>query len=313
MGRHHAEAVRRTRGLVLVGVYDVDPERRRMAREEQPDVKIYDTYDALLKDEEVGLVVLVTPHHTHHSLSVQASEAGKHVVTEKVMCLNVQEADEMIESARRAGKVLTVYQNRRWDGDFLAVRRVWESGVLGPIFSVQSCVNGFFRPAGWRAERRFGGGMLYDWGAHLIDQILHLFAPEKPLGVYATLYYGGHDLDVETQASVVVNFSEGRMAQVDVGCVSHLSPPRWLIRGERGALVMEGWEEGRLRLASEGEAVEHPLKAEASAWGAFYENVSSHLNDGVELAVKPEEARLTVQVIESAFESDRTRQWIPIP
>ncbi len=312
MGRHHAEAIRRTQGLALVGIYDADPERRRVAREEQPDVKVYDTYEDLLGDGEVSLVVLVTPHHTHHSLSVQASRAGKHVVTEKVMCLSVREADEMMESARQAGKMLTVYQNRRWDGDFLAVKRLWESGALGRVFSVQSCVNGFFRPAGWRAEKRFGGGMLYDWGAHLIDQVLTLFAPEKPLGVYATLYYGGQDVDVETQATVILNFSEGRIALVDVGCVSYLHPPRWVIRGEQGAVIMHDWENGSLRQGTQGDPVETPIKAEPSAWEAFYQNVSRHLNDGEELAVKPEEARLTVQVIESAFESDRLRKWIPL-
>lgn len=154
--------------------------------------------------------------------------------------------------------------------------------------------------------------MLYDWGAHLIDQLLVLFVPDKPIGVYATLYYGGLDVDVETQASVMINFSGGRVAQVDVGCVSYLHPPRWLVRGERGALVMHDWENGRVCLSANENLSEGPIKSEASSWTSFYENVSRHLNEGEELAVKPEEARLTVQIIESAFESDRMRQWVPI-
>ena len=118
MGGRHAGQIRETEGLELRGLFDLDPARREAAREEQPDAIIYETYDELLAASNIELVVIVTPHDTHAPLSIAASGAGKHLVTEKVMCLNVQEADAMIAAAEKADRMLSVYQNRRWDGDF---------------------------------------------------------------------------------------------------------------------------------------------------------------------------------------------------
>lgn len=312
MGKHHAEQVRKTPGLCLHGIYDVLPERREAARVEQEGVVVYESYQHMLDDPEVDLVVLVTPHHTHAPLSIAASKAGKHVITEKVMCLNTKEADEMIQAASEAGRVLTVYQNRRWDGDFLTVRKVLETNALGKVFSIESCVNGWWCPPGWRGEKAKGGGMLYDWGAHLSDQLVQLAHPAKPKTVFATLHYGGHPVDVETHATVVVTFDNDIMAQFDVGCISHYSRPRWLIRGEKAALFMKDWNTATVKGALCGLEGELSLPVEKTDWHAFYRNVSRHLLEGEELAVKPEQARLALRIIEAAFESGATGKAINV-
>lgn len=303
MGKHHAESVRKTEGLELVGAFDVLPERRNAAREEQASIRVYESYGELLADHEVDMVVLITPHDTHAPLSIAASKAEKHVVTEKVMCLNTQEADEMINASKAAGKMLTVYQNRRWDGDYLTVRKVIESGALGNIFQIESSVNGWWFPGGWRGVKAHGGGMLYDWGAHLTDQLVQLMLPAKPKTVFASSHFGVHDVDVETQSTVVILFDNGVTAEIDVGCISHYTRPRWLIRGEKAALKMQDWESASLRGQFDGLNGELKIDVEKGNWVAFYENVSRHLNRGEDLVVKPEEVRIAISIIEAAQQS----------
>ncbi len=312
MGKHHADNVRKTDGLVLKGVFDVDPARRDAAKTEQPDVVVYDTFEALLDSADIGLVVLITPHDTHAPLSIAASNAGKHVLTEKVMCLNVAECDAMIAAAKKTGKCLSVYQNRRLDGDYLTVKKQIESGTLGNLFSIESSVNGYWFPAGWRGVKKSGGGMLYDWGAHLTDQLVQLMLPVRPVSVYANFHYGGHDVDVETQTTVSIRFDNGVMAQIDVGCVSWLTRPRWLVRGEKAAVLMPDWETCTLRGMLNGSEQQMSIPVEASAWERFYPALSAHLNDGAPLPVDPTEVRIALSVIDAAFESGRTGRSVEI-
>lgn len=312
MGKHHAENINKTDDLKVVGVYDVLPERRDAARNEQPDAKVYETFDELLSDENVDMVVLITPHDTHAPLSIAASKAGKHVVTEKVMCLNTREADDMIAAAKDAGKMLTIYQNRRWDGDYLTVKRAIESGALGNVFQIESSVNGWWFPAGWRGVKASGGGMLYDWGAHLFDQIVQLMLHAMPKTVFATNHYGVHDVDIETQTTTIITFTNGVVAEVDVGCISHYTRPRWLIRGEQGAMKMENWDTASMRGTLDGSIGEMKIDVEESRWDAFYQNVSRHLNHGEPLAVKPEEVRTSISIIEAAQKSAETGRSVDL-
>lgn len=314
MGKHHADHVHAVEGLELRAIYDVLSERREAAREEQPNVAICDSFEQLLERQDVDLVVLITPHDTHAPLSIQASRAGKHVLTEKVMCLDTAEANAMIEAARQAGRMLSVYQNRRWDGDYLLVRSVLASGILGEVFQIESSVNGHWFPAGWRGSKAHGGGMLYDWGAHLADQLVQLMLPAKPETVFATQRFGGHEgIDVETQTTISVTFDNGVVAQFDVGCISHLSRPRWLIRGEAAALRMEGWDLALIRgIVQPGLTGDLTLKAPESAWRSVYENVRDHLLKGAELAVKPEEVRLSIAILEAARRSAGTGEAVRV-
>lgn len=307
MGKHHSREIEKTEGLALGGVYDVDPARRAAAAEEQS-TKVFDSYDGLLADNGVEMVVLVTPHDTHAPLSIAASRAGKHVMTEKVMCLTAAEADAMISAANEAGKMLTIYQNRRWDGDFLTVKGVVNSGVLGRIFQIESSVNGWWLPEGWRAVKSSGGGMLYDWGAHLVDQVLLLAAPALPKTVFAVSHAGAHAIDIETQTTVTIVFDNGMSSEIDVGCMSYITRPRWLIRGEKGALSMPDWEHAKLKTA----AGEEELTVEKPRWEDIYTNVSRHLNHGEKLDVLPEQGRLALSVIDAAFLSAEKGQSVEV-
>jgi predicted dehydrogenase len=256
-------------------------------------------------------VALVTPHNTHCPLTVQALNAGKHVVTEKVMCLDVAEADAMIGAAKKHNRVLSVFQNRRWDNDYLTVKQAVKDGLLGDLFLIESTVNGYGEPGGWRREKRYGGGMLYDWGAHLIDQIVQLMLPARPVRVFADLQHRVWNLDTETQALVMTQFSNGCTAIVDVGSISWQNKPRWIVRGEKGAFKGE-WGDAALRTQVGGLRGEFKLEMVKGDWKEYYRNLSAVLNDGAELIVKPEEVRISIQIIEAAFKSAESGQAISL-
>lgn len=178
-GHRHAEWIQQTEGLSLYGICDTDEKARERATKDYGEqVRVFSDLDGVLRDEAVELVVPVTPHDTRALFAIKALRAGKHVLTEKVMCLNAAEADAMIQAARESGKALTVFHNQRWDSDFLTVKKAIDSGVLGEVFLIESCVTNYDKPFGWRAEKRHGGGQVYDWGVHLFDQAVQLIQAE---------------------------------------------------------------------------------------------------------------------------------------
>ena len=305
MGKYHFGDITRTPGLKLYAVCEIDSTKRKAAQDDWG-VKTYASYEEVLNDEKVDLVVLVTPHDTHAPMAIAALQAGKHVITEKVMCLNVAEADAMIAAAKKAGKVLSVYQNRRWDSDFVTVKHIVTQGMLGEVFQIASCVDGYGQPGGWRAHKKHGGGMLYDWGAHLTDQLVQL-AQSDPDTVFAQIEHRVWNVDVDTFAKVMVRFKSGLVGEIEVGCISWIPRPRWHVRGERGALLLQGWDDPfRLQTNVNGLKTEMRIDKLPSSWQSYYQNISAVLNEGAELEVKPEGVRKAIQIIEAAFRSAET-------
>jgi len=303
-GRAHANALNNTPGLRLAGVYDVDPMRVKQAKADFPAIKGYNSLEEVIADKDVYGAVVATPHSTHRDVVVKLLEGGKAVVCEKPMAMTAKEADEMIDASKRAGVPLTIFQNRRWDGDYVTVKAVVESGLLGEVFLYESTVEGYGRPTGWRAERKYGGGQLYDWGAHLIDQALQLVKSDL-LYVNARIEEGRvWDVDVDTHALVLMNF-EGTEYVVETGSIEAIPKPRWRVLGEYGGLQAE-WDKARISLRK-GTQVDGDVKMLKGDWNTgfteFYKQVSRAVNEGTELPVKPEESRDVIAVIEAAFES----------
>lgn len=314
-GQRHAQWVAQTEGLSLCGICDTDEIAREKANEDYgAQLRIFSDLDEALRDEAVELVVLVTPHDTHAPLAVKALRAGKHVLTEKVMCLNTAEADAMIQAARESGKVLSVFHNRRWDSDFLTVKKVVDEGMLGDLFLVESSVTNYDKPFGWRAAKKHGGGQLYDWGAHLFDQAVQLI-DAKPIVVFAELQTRVWDVDVDTFAKVVVRFDNGCLFEADLGNIHHTSKPRWQVFGEKGTLLkhtFEPDEKATVKTSLDGVATTFQVDTVPGDWSVPYKNLSEHLNHGADLIVRPENVRKSIAIIEAAFQSAESGQSVSI-
>lgn len=314
-GQRHAQWVEQTDGLSLYGVCDTDENAREKAKKDYgAHLKLFSDLDEVLQDEAVELIVLVTPHDTHAPLAVKALRAGKDVLTEKVMCLNTAEADAMIQAARESGKVLTVFHNRRWDSDFLTVKKVVDEGMLGDVFLIESCVTNYDKPFGWRAEKKHGGGQLYDWGAHLFDQAVQLIGAE-PAVVFAELQTRVWDVDVDTFAKVVVKFDNGCLFEADLGNIHQISKPRWHVFGEKGTLLKQTFDAGdkaSVKTTPDGVAATLQVDTIPGDWSMPYKNLSDHLNHGAELLVRPENVRKSIAIIEAAFQSAASGQSVPL-
>ncbi len=152
-----------------------DPlEDRLKEAEEKLGCKTYKTFDELINDKDINLVVVATPSHLHCEHTVKALKSGKNVVCEKPMARSVEEADSMIKAAKETGKILTIFQNWRYNPSFLKVKEIIDSGKLGRIVEIKITSHSFTRRWDWQTLKKFGGGTLNNWGAHLIDVALLL-------------------------------------------------------------------------------------------------------------------------------------------
>lgn len=290
--------------------------------------------DELLADEAVDLVVVSTPHSTHRDIVIRCLEVGKHVVVDKVMATSVAEADEMIAAAQRAGRLLNVFQNRRWDGDFLTVRKVLQEGLLGETYVCESrIVRWKTTKLTWRQSAEMGGGPFCDWGAHVIDQFLLLFGPVE--SVWADFLYT-EDYDVESAAICHLLHTNGVRTVFECGYISRIDRPRWYIRGSRGTLQKTGLDPQEPRLAQgivEGitprsgdyEPQENWAEVVTDIGGiesrlrlatlpgryvTYYENIAQVLLDGAEPLVKLSEVREQLAVIDAARKSAASGQVV---
>lgn len=236
MGHFHQKKIAALEGLSLTCVFDTDAEKRREAEEQG--LRTYDSLESFLKDE-TDLIVISTPNQWHKPYAVAAMRAGKNVMCEKPATMSVAEMEEIMSVSRETGKFFTVHQQRRFDPDYRAVKDVIRSGEIGRITTIESRVLGERGVCfGWRADPESGGGMLYDWGVHLIDQILQLYPEAKVTGVFARV------MSVLTPAvddlfNLVLYLSNGVCAMINVGTFALQKLPRWFLFGDRGTMKLD--------------------------------------------------------------------------
>ena len=178
MGNWHRELIETIDGLEVAGIYDISEARVKFA--EEVGVKAYESLDALLEDERIDIVLVSTPNDLHNPIAIKAMRAGKNVVSEKPVTLSSKDLQEMIDVSKETGKLFTVHQNRRWDEDFLTMKKIYDEQLLGDVYRIESRVHGSRGiPGDWRQEKEHGGGMVLDWGVHLLDQILLMMGTTK--------------------------------------------------------------------------------------------------------------------------------------
>ncbi|HZB98194.1 MAG TPA: Gfo/Idh/MocA family oxidoreductase [Candidatus Sulfotelmatobacter sp.] len=320
----HVAALEAVSGLHLAAVCDRVEEKLEPAR--RAGAAGYRMADELLADSDVDVVVVGTPPTSHTELTMRALRAGKHVICEKPLALRGGDVDRMRAAARASQRMLTVYQNRRWDADFLTLEDAVLSGAIGEPFYVESFVGGYSQPCRfWHSDQQLSGGTIYDWGAHYLDWLLRLIDGEAVRVTACGHKRVWFDVTNHDQVRVDIDFADGRQASFLHSDVAAAPKPKWYVLGTRGAILGEWRRElVRSRLPG-GEVVEEPvpstdlgatvklllpggggstheelLAAKQPPRFAFYRNVADHLAFGEELAVRPEQCRRTVAIMEAA-------------
>lgn len=326
----HAYLVGRVPELTLTAVASRAPERRAQA-ERDHGVATFAMLDELLDRGGVDLVVIATPHDTHAALAIRAMDLGKHVVVDKVMCLNVREADEMIAASRRNGVLLSAFQNRRWDWDFLTVKQALADDLIGAPYLIESSILRHRAPRGWRANADAAGGILFDWGAHFIDQALQL-VPGEVASVTCDVQYRGWGAEIGSYGRLLLRFANGVLYGVELGNLARYDRPRWLVLGDRGSLVKHGLDpqepamlrgditaasedpanRARVRTAIGGLETELVIESERSDWTNYYRNVADALQGRADLAVQPAQVRRAIAVFDAAMRAAESGETVRV-
>jgi scyllo-inositol 2-dehydrogenase (NADP+) len=242
IGAEHSAAVAVTAGLELAAV--CDPRADRLAA--APRVRSYTGGEDLLADEGVDLIVVSTPPDTHAAWVLRCLEAGKHVVVEKPFCLTVEEADRQMALAAARGLTLAVYQNRRWDPDYLALKKVVRSGQLGDVFHVESFIGGYGHPCNyWHSDEAVSGGAIYDWGSHYLDWVLDLFGGDVEWVSATTHKRVWHDVTNADHSRVLVHFTDGTEAEFTHSDLAAALKPKFYVLGTAGGLIGD-WRHERV-------------------------------------------------------------------
>lgn len=325
MGTYHVHGLISAEAdyLQVVGIYDIDQERKDVA--EEMGTYVYPAFEAILDDPEVDAVLIATPNDSHKELAIRSMRAGKHVICEKPVAMNTEEFDEMITVAEETGRVFMVHQNRRWDPDFLQVKDIFtKRQAVGDVFQIESRVHGANGiPGDWRHLKAHGGGMVLDWGIHLFDQLLWLV--DSPIkSVHSDLSYILGD-EVDDGFMAYITFENGIRAHVEVGTSNFISLPRWYIKGNQGTAIIEDWEMNGRIVKATGNDVENkpspiragvgltktmappvdgvtetlPLPESKPADVSFYRNFYDVVTVGAEPIVKNEEVRQVMKLIDS--------------
>ncbi len=238
MGSWHAKNILKSDVAILAGIYDIN-EKKRTAAEENG-IYAYKSMKELLDDQEIEAVVIATPNDAHKELAIKSLKAGKHVICEKPVEMTVMAFDEMVKVSEEAGKFLTVHQNRRWDADYLAMRELVSSGKIGQMIHIESRVQGSRGiPGDWRRYKAHGGGMILDWGVHLIDQLLQMI-PKRIVEIHCmTTYITGAEADDGFKLNIL--FENGMTAYIEVGTYNFISLPRFYVQCKNGSALIQDW------------------------------------------------------------------------
>lgn len=333
MGSYHAKLIKDNAFLEVTGTYDILEERRKASREDG--YSAYESYEQVLNDAAVDVVLIATPNDVHKELALQAFDAGKHVICEKPVTLSVSDFKDMVSAADAAGRVLMVHQNRRWDEDFLTIKQMYNEKTIGDLFRIESRVHGANGiPGDWRHLEAHGGGMLLDWGVHLLDQILFM-VDSKMTSLSSRLSFILGD-EVDDGFESVIEFENGVSVLIEVGTTNFITLPRWYVKGTEGTGIIEDWSlNGRVVTRNQDAAkVEpKPIQAgvgltktmappseEATITGAlpepyrqsssFFDNFAAVTRGEAEPIVKNEEVLRVLNLIEAVFESARTGETL---
>ena len=331
-GAWHANWALRSDVIELAGVYDIAEKRVNAAKE--LGIHVYSSREELLSDKSVDIVLCATPNGSHKEIVIDALRHEKNVVCEKPVALSVEDFDEMCKEAELSGKIFTVHQNRRYDVDYLAMQSIVNSGEIGDIVNIESRIHGSRGiPSDWRCHKPEGGGMILDWGVHLIDQMLRLI-PDKIVGIYCETTNITTN-EVDDGFNLRISFESGKKATVEVGTYNFLALPRFYMQAKSGSAVIDDWQKktrvAKLKAWCEKEVLPVQTAAGITKTMAprdeitldfyeidrpesnvhdYYRNLVLAIDGKADIFVKLHEVRRVLKVMEAAFISAEDKRYI---
>lgn len=310
-------------GFELVAVCDTLKERLQDAKDACA-CATYTQFSKILADPAIELMIIATPSKFHEPMAIKALNAGKHVLVEKPSARTVGGIDRMIAAAQKSGKVLTMHHNYRVNDDYQYVKQVIDSGILGDVFRIGRFVGGFSRRNDWQTLKKYGGGMVGNWGVHLVDHCLLLL--DSPLkDVWGHVRHVFNPGDAEDDIKAVLRAESGMVIDIEMTTVNAAPIPNWTVLGNHGSMWilnnkahLHYFDPKKLPAL---EPNDHPY-ALNRAYGvipgpdevpwvdkeeepkpkkkpqAFYDNLRDAIRKGAPLIVEPESARLTYKVLD---------------
>lgn len=330
-GSWHCKQILNSDVAALAGIYDIEPKRCEAARSNN--IRVYESFEAVLEDCEVDIVVVAVPNDSHKELVIRALEAGKNVICEKPVEMSVAAFDEMANAAEKTGKLFSVHQNRRWDVDYLAMKSIVESGEIGDLIRIESRIHGSRGiPSDWRCTKAQGGGMILDWGVHLIDQMLQIFAEDKIVRLYCSTT-NITNTEVDDGFKLTLYFESGREAYVEVGTYNFIAMPRFYMQCKNGTAMITDWTKkahvAKLKAWNEKDVLpvqtaagitktmaprdevtldEYDIERPVSDVHDYYRNYCAALDGTQKPLITLPQVRRVMQVMEQAFESAEKKQ-----
>ena len=310
MGKGHLTELAAA-GATPAAVCDLDKLRLAVAAQDFPGIATFTSPAEMLKKSDVNLVVIITPHNTHADLAVQCLKAGRHVVVEKPFAITTAECDAMIAAARKNGVLLSTYHNRHWDGCILeAVDRIVTQGAIGEVVRIEAHMGSWGKPGDWwRTSKTISGGILYDWGVHLLEYTLQLARSEiaevsgfAKCGFWAAKTPWGKDTN-EDEGFLVVRYAGGAWSTLRISSIDSAPPPGWVdVTGTTGAYRFD-YKTYTLVTHKGSATVTETGNNRDSEHSKFYRNIVDHLCGGAKLVITPEWARRPVHIIDLACKS----------
>ena len=304
MGRYHVEHLRAA-GVAPIAMVDPDPQRLSAAQQDFPELERYRSVTDMLSRSEVNLVVIVTPHNTHAKLAIQCMKAGRHVITEKPFAITTSECDRMIAEAKRRRVMLSTYHNRHWDSDPVDAVRQIRRGVIGQVVGVELNMCQYAPPDNsWRGSKSISGGILYDWGAHILEWGLQLIdSPMVEVTGFATRGFWAAKTKwkndtIEDEVHAVVRFKSGQRLSLCISQISIDSPPKLVVKGTKGNYVA-----GKIIRQKGNQTITSTHRLPPRHPERYYQNVVAHLTKGTPLVITAQWARRPIHIMDLANRS----------
>lgn len=337
MGQTHAKTLKKLAYAELEAVSDINSEQLVHADE---GIKTFSDNDELLAMNNINTVIIAVPNHLHLEMVKKAAMAGKNIICEKPAAMNATEFQEMMRITKEAGVTFTIHHQRRWDKDYRTAKEVYDSNTLGYIYTIKSSLYGFNgNMHDWHIHPEFGGGMLYDWGVHLLDQILWMI-PGKITTVYANVR-NVINRDVDDYFNIQILFENGVNAQIELGTYmlstkQNWFERHWFIGGNKGSATIDGFNPqgsitkttellknvpGQVVMtaagptrsfgpAPEGRLIEQKLPEVTVNHEMFFDNYYDHINGKASLTIKTSEMERLMKLLDAIRESAKTHQAV---